>query len=355
MKKLYTLLLALMGIALSASAEDYTLNVTKHDNVVYYSNGAYSQPGAYDYYFYFESDETQSNPLGFPFVAFDLILPTNEGLIAGTYRTSDGTIYNELVMILNNTDYMLYQNGYLPHAGMDVTVTLEPLEGEDQWRVEFEAFDGEDTYSFVQTGTFAVEEDDSDPYGESYTYNWEPSTKSEMDITFHAPKVTDYTAGYGILLIDLDTDQVDANGRGYHATYYIVSDTPDVPAALYPINFTEAEGTVVASVGCTTDGSTDYPSFLRTFDTQHVYDTWYWVAGYLNVAYDEQGKMAIEGFCESKKGSHLTFRTENHPSAGLHTVLAETPDRSSVRKQLRDGRIEIRRDGRTFDALGIRR
>lgn len=357
MKRLYTLLLALMGISLGAVAEDYVLPVERHDDVVYYTNPAFSQEGAYDYYFYFDCNETESNPMGMPIVAFDLLLPENKGLEPGVYTTATGRVFNEVVMILNDTDYMLYQNGYLSHADMDVTVTLERVEngGPDDWTVTFYAIDGDDTYTFTQTGRFAVVTDDTDPYDQQFTYRWEPTTATEMDITFDAPQVYDYTSTYGILLVELDTDQTDANGLNYQSSIYIVSDTPRVPAALYPINFTQAEGTVIASPGCTLDGSTDYPSYLRTYDAQHIYDTWYLIAGYINVTYDAQNAMALEGFAESYNGSHLTFRTANHASiAGLGTVLADAPA-TATRKQLRDGRFEIRHAGRSFDALGIRR
>lgn len=350
MQKIYSLLCAacFAGAAMAqtpAKAGGQVMPINAAEAVHLYTNEAFSWEGHYDYYFSFGNDDDE---YGFPIIEFDLYLPSNDGLKEGTYKMSEKTIDENLILIANYNDYVTYYYGYAAYVWTDATITLTKGEGEDVWTVDFSVTTEDDyTYTFNFTGALPVEEDDFDPNAqepepeEEYTYQYEPLEKSEMNITFGTPDCSDaYVDDYYIYDIFLDTDQKDANGRNYEARLYLITKEHQPHADFYPVNTSGAQNTFLASQGCSlTSNSKDLPCYLRTYDNNYVYDSWYIVAGYINLCYDADGQVALEGDVETYNGSKLHLATENLP-AGINTVRLDSQTPSNA-KFIRDGKVYI--------------
>lgn len=359
MQKIYSLLCAacFAGAAMAqtpAKAGGQAMPINAAEAVHLYTNEAFSWEGHYDYYFSFGNDDDE---YGFPIIEFDIYLPSNDGLKEGTYKMSEKTIDENLILIANYNDYISYYYGYAAYQWTDATVRLTKGEDQDVWTVDFSATTVDDyTYTFTYTGEFPIVEDDFDPNAkepepeEEYSYKYEPQTKSEMNIVFDTPDCSDaYVDDYYIYDIFLDTDQKDANGRNYEARLYLITKEHQPHADFYPINDSGALNTFLASQGCSmTSNSKDTPCYLRTYDSNYVYDSWYMVAGYVNLSYDAEGKVALEGDAETYNGSKVHFSTRNLP-AGLNTVIADTP-RDTRTKVFRNGRILV---GGKYNLSGV--
>lgn len=344
-------------------AGSHVLPINAAETVVLYTNVAYSQPGHNDYYFFFSNADDEN---GIPTVMFDLYLPTEQGLEAGTYSMADGSVDN-IMLVTSYEDYVSYYYGYQVYDWASATVSLVKAEGEaDDWTVNFSATTtSDDTYTFSFAGTLPVESDDYDPNEdgegeggeggggttEETSYKYEPTEVTQMDIIFNETWASDrYVADYGLYDIVLKSDQTDAKGRRYEAELYLATGEKTPHADFYPVNTSGAYNTFVASIGCSlTSNSKDYPCFLRTFDDRYVYDTWYIVAGYIVLGYDAAGEMMLEGNVASYNGSEIHFCTEN--ASGINTVLA--PQQTSV-KVLRDNRIYINDGAAQYNVSGQR-
>lgn len=332
------------------------------DPVKLYTNAAYSWEGHYDYYFSFANSE---DDFYFPMIFFDLYLPTSEGLVEGTYKMSEGTVGPNLMLMANYNDYVYYYYGYTTYEWTDATISLTKGGGEDVWTVDFSVTSTDDyTYTFSFTGALPVELDDYDPNEEgeepetTYTYDYEPTQATQMDIVFEVPDVSDgYVAEYGIYDIYLDSKQQDANGRFYEGHLYLLTNETKPKADFYPVNSSEAIGTFLASRGCPAGSSSDVPCFIRTYDDTYIYDSWYIVAGYINVGYDTEGQMTLDGNVESYNGSTIHITTVNFSSdevsEGIFSPLAAGDNLQSA-KELRGGQFYIRKGTRTYNVLGQR-
>lgn len=346
--------------AAPAKAEGQVLPIDMTDPVVLYTNEAYSQPGHYDYYFSFANSDDEYL---FPMVFFDLYLPTADGLQEGTYKMSEGTVDPNLMLMANYNDYIYYYYGYAAYEWADATITLTKGEADDAWTVDFSATSTDGyTYTFVYTGEFTVEIDDFDPNEEvepdqpdvEYTYDYEPAEATQMDIVFEVPDVYDgYVDEYGIYDIYLDSKQQDANGRFYEGQLYLFTNEAKPKADFYPVNSTEALGTFLASYGCS-GGSTDLPCFIRTYDDTYVYDSWYIVAGYINVGYDAEGQMTLDGNVETYNGSQIHISTVNLFTEGLHSVIADNVSGTPAAKMIRDGKVYIQGGRGLYTTAGQR-
>lgn len=340
-------------------ADGQALPINTADPVKLYTNAEYSQPGHYDYYFSFANTDDE---FYFPMVFFDLYLPTDQGLQAGTYTLADGTVDPNLMLMANYNDYVTYYYGYAAYTWADATISLTEAEGQDAWTVDFSATSTEGyTYTFTYTGTLTVEPDDFDPNDQQdpdqpaveYTYDYEPLDVTEETIVFETPDCTDvYVDEYLVYDIYLDSKQQDANGRNYEARLYLITKEHQPHADFYPVNTSQAQGTFLASQGCPAGSSNDLPCFIRTYDATYVYDSWYIVAGYINVGYDANGLMTLDGSVESHNGSKFHFRTANY-TEGIDTVLAPSQT-SRPAKTLRDGRVYINGGRFLYTAAGQR-
>lgn len=370
MKKLFTLSMAVLLALCSMQAQRPTkhmiqafLPIDHLDGVKLYTNEAYSKPGAYDYAFAFSCAEAE-NEYGFPWVQFELILPTAEGLTAGTYTLGEGNL-DYIVIIRGADDYYYYYYGYDPYEFKAAKVTLTS-NGENNWTIDFSATSSVDTeYTFSYTGDINVEIDDSAPSegggggdpAEQYTYQYEPTTPTTMNIAFNQMDRYDgYIAEHGVLDLILDTPQADANGHNYSCRLYLFTDTPNVPAGTYPIDGTHDLLTWQQSPGCsTTSNSLDYPCYVSTYDNNHVYDSWYMVSGTIAVSYDADGHMLLEGHAKTYNGSTINFTYSPEGQDGIGTVIAdEQATAAPAQKILRHGDIMLQQGQHRFNLQGIR-
>lgn len=147
--------------------------------------------------------------------------------------------------------------------------------------------------------------------GGDYSYEWEPTTKTTLDITFDQMQYADMTqdVGYGLTDLIFRADDYEMEAYAY---------TPSTPGTgiapgTYPINATYAQGTVQASPGG--DDYYDYPTYITTdFEWDEEYQTsfyntcYYVVSGTLTVASDPQGvRMTIDGVTYNGSTVHVTY------------------------------------------------
>lgn len=327
------------------------------DPVKYYTNEAYSWEGHHDYYFSFANS---TDEFFFPMIFFDLYLPTDEGLVEGTYKMSEGTVDENLMLMANYNDYIYYYYGYAAYVWTDATITLTKGEGEDVWTVDFSAStDDGYTYTFNFTGELPVEPDDYDPNAVEpepeveYTYDYEPDAVQKYDLVFQTPDCSDsFVDEYKLYDIYLDHTDVLDDGRYFEGHLYLVTNEHQPHADLYPVNTSGALNTFLASQGCPEGSSKDTPCFFRTADDVYVYDSWYIMAGQIALAYDADGKVMLEGNVATYKGSEFHFTTANYTS-GINSVLTDgqTP---SPTKFIRDGRVYINGGRFLYNAAGQR-
>lgn len=269
----------------------------------YYSNAAFSQPGAYDYYFQLMGAE-DADGFPSPLVLFDLYLPTDTGLVDGYYSMSNGEI--DAAMIF--TDY--YEYMYAMYFGMapafdvvDAEFTVETVSA-GVYNLELILSDAAgNTITITKLDLpLAVTENTLDPNqggstgGGSSTvggdYSWEPTAATTISFAATTCDVLDYIEDYGEMLIRL----ADAN-HTYQLNIELFLDALDangnIPAGTYQVSDSQAANTVWASPGG--DDTYDYGTFLMTdFNASNQYSTAYYVvSGSLVIAYDAQGNMNL--------------------------------------------------------------
>lgn len=346
-------------------AAEQVLSVNLADPVKLYTNAAYSQPGHYDYYFSFANTNDE---FYFPYVFFDLYLPTDQGLEEGTYTMADGTVDPNLMLMANYDDYLAYYTGYAAYVWTAATISLTKAEGE-LWTVDFSATDDNAiTYKFSYTTELPVEIDDYDPDADNgggsgtgggsenpdCTYKYEPTEVTTMNMDFDMEWYDGFIAqGYPIIAIYLNSREPDAEGLSYQGEFDFLSSTTNVPDGTYPVSDTEGEGTFLASWGCsTTSNSKDYPCYIRNYDENYVYDSWYIVGGDITIGTDAAGNRWLAGSVTTYNGSTLNFTAGNAPAAGIGTVIA--PAKQADGKYIIDGRPAIRHHGKVYNLHGTK-
>lgn len=347
MKKIFTLLTLIAAIATGAKAqnEPIDLDINRIDGCIFYSNSEYSQPGAYDYFFGFSDNGS------IPFMDIDIFMPTNQGISAGTYSIENGLL-GDIVLILNDNEYnYAYSLGLYPHIFTEATMEVSDM-GNGEWKFSFTGTtDKEEIFRFEATGTVEIKEDNtgSEP---TTTYKYEPTQKSNIDITWtEADVYTDYVAEHGLIDIFFDSEQTDANGRNYEGETYFFTSDYKIPAGTYPISFACTPGTFQASAGCsTTSNSLDYPTFIRTYTTANVFDSWYIVSGYITVGYDTNDQMYLFGHGKSYNGSDITFRYGTLPE-GITPAAMEIKN-LQPRKEFVGRRVMVTDGQHRFDLQG---
>lgn len=358
MQRFYTLLSTLL-LAITAMAQTpatTVLTIDECDPVTLYSDSYFSQPGAYDYYFFFYNSKGDYR---WPWVAFDLFMPTDEGLTEGTYTMTAGTVNDEIVIVQNDDDYMWYQMQYLAYDITEATVKLTHNEG-DNWTIDFSCVADDGVISFTYTGDLTFEEDTTSPGGgdePTFTYKYEPTGVETYNLTFDEITMTDWTDdGYDLVEFNLrGCHQVDKNGRAFEALLDFFTESPDIPAGTYRIDFSEKLGTWLASYGCSVDhNSLDYPSYIRTYDDEWYYETWYFDHGDMTIGRDDEGNYWIGGTAVTHNGSTVNLAAGNVPT-GINTVIADTdPQAGSRAKMLRHGDIIVRHGADCYNLHGKR-
>lgn len=184
-----------------------------------------------------------------------------------------------------------------------------------------------------------------------FSYDYEPTTPTTLNITFDSAEAEDYSEYYGFDYTDI----------------YFISDDFEMELAVfapmvegtilapgtYIINDTYEPGTVQASPGG--DDYYDYPSFIATdfeeYDGDWMYNTsYYLVSGTLTVTDNgNETKMVLNA--KTYYGSTVKA-TYTATSTSINSV--KETETTTPRKQLIGGRIIITRDGKQYSIDGVR-
>lgn len=194
------------------------------------------------------------------------------------------------------------------------------------------------------------EEDDPD-YDDEYTYDYEPTTPTTLNINFDEMEVEDYSEILGFTYLDmyLSSEEYEIE-LGIYAPY--VEGTVLAPGT-YPINDTYEEGTVQASPGG--DDMYDYPTYIATdFEYDPDEDSWtyntsyYIVSGTLTVA--ENGDITIAGKTYYGSTVNATYKASGNVSDSIASTKETTSNK--VTKTMRNGKLLIQKDKKLFNANG---
>ncbi len=182
-----------------------------------------------------------------------------------------------------------------------------------------------------------------------YSYEWEPTTKTTLNINFDSVEYEDYTTdlGYAYTAIFFANDDFEMEVGAYAES---VDGTILAPGT-YQITDTYAAGTVQASPGG--DEYYDYPTYISTgFEQDADTGDWYYTTSYYVVSGTltvDNSKMVLQG--KTYNGSIVTATFAFDP-AGIEEVSGSNVSGFKTRKFLQNGRVVIIKSGKTFNAIG---
>lgn len=328
-----------------------------------WTNPQFSPDGHYDYYFQMvKREEGAAHANKWPYVDFDIYLPVKGALQSGTYMLNDK--FCNFALIQNNEDERAYENWEDNYGFGSGSVTLTH-NGGDNWTIEVEMVAADGTLYLIDvTQDITLRWRDEDPMvnpGINDTFNKESTTVGDYTIAFDLIDTSEqFIADRGFFYINLESSQVDAEGKRYVSEFFfrteptavnVPAGTYAIPAGNYPMSFDDnSYYNFVASHG---DGMTGgiYPSYIGLYDGKRITDVWYMKQGNITVSYDAEGDAVIIGELESHYGSKFHF-THNVNVVGIGTVLA--PSRSGSRKVLTGGNVIIRREDNSYNINGVR-
>ena len=168
-----------------------------------------------------------------------------------------------------------------------------------------------------------------------------------------------YTAGVDNVTVDTDyasqgviyVDAQAADGTDYTTIGFICSDRDKdivIPAGEYPINYTNAAGTVMATTGINSDKKV-YPSYYSTIsDGMLVQPIYFMVSGKAVVENSNGGlKITVDATNSYDRPIHVVI------DAGLQTAIDEIQaGAAQVTKYIKDGQMYILRNGNVYTATG---
>lgn len=205
-----------------------------------------------------------------------------------------------------------------------------------------------------------IEEGGGDEDEEEYTYDYEPLEQTNLDITFDEVEYVDYSSFFGIPYTDMYfmTDEYEMELSAFCESVPVTM----LPIGTYEISDSYEEGTIEASPGG--DDTYDYPSYIAAdFEYDEEYESWmygaayYLMSGTLTVAADPAGvKVTLDA--KTYNGSTVKATFVGCPSGdedyveGINGVIAAPALRDG--KHFSNGRVTIRRNGRTYTTAGIR-
>lgn len=206
-----------------------------------------------------------------------------------------------------------------------------------------------------------IEEGGGDEWDDDeLNYDYEPTEKSNLDITFDEMQYEDYTSFFGIPYTDMYFI-----GEEYEmelTAYVEAVPVTILPVGTYELNDSNENGTIEASPGG--DDSYDYPSYIATdFEYYEEYQAWgygaayYLMNGTLTIANDPEGvRLTLEATTYNGSTVKATFvgcpDGDEEYLEGVNTVLA--PIHTTDGKHMTDGRITIRKGGKTYTTAGLR-
>ncbi len=208
-------------------------------------------------------------------------------------------------------------------------------------------------FYFVENPDIEIEGGGGDE-GE-YNYDYEPTTPTTLNITFDSMEYEDYSEYFGFNIVDLFFKHNDYEMEMY--VYAPLAEGTVLAPGTYEINDTYEDGTVQASPGG--DDYFDYPTFISTdFEYDEESEGWYYttsyylVSGTLKVENDPAGvKMTLTG--KTYYGSTVTATYVGVGTGGVNSIKDITADKVQVRKAIRDGQIQIEKNGIRYNVHGI--
>lgn len=176
----------------------------------------------------------------------------------------------------------------------------------------------------------------------------EPETP--VDRTYTAAdvvEVTDYIADYGY--IAFDAKAADGSDNLVLAIFAEEADPEIViPEGVYPIDYSEEYGTVLANSGI--QGGYVYPSFYTLLDGGNIVaPLWLLVGGTVEVSKTENGNLYLEVNAVNSYNVpvHVVY---NGDGTGVENINVE--DITGVKKMMVDGQLVIIRNGKAYNAIG---
>ena len=168
-----------------------------------------------------------------------------------------------------------------------------------------------------------------------------------------------YTAGIDDVAVDTDyasqgviyVDAQSADGTDYTTIGFICGDTDKdivIPAGEYPINYTNAVGTVMATTGINSNNQV-YPSYYSTIsDNMLVQPIFFMVSGKAVVENNNgELKITVDALNSYERPIHVVI------NAGIQTALDNTQaDAAQAIKYIENGQLYILRNGNVYTATG---
>lgn len=187
---------------------------------------------------------------------------------------------------------------------------------------------------------------------DDYTYEFEPATPTNLNITFEEIEYQDYTDYLSFPYTDIYLTSDDFEME--IAVYAQGAEKTPVAPGVYPITSTYEEGTVQASPGG--DDNYDYPTFIATDFEPYEQDgeiTYYYNAAYYIVSGTltvyEDGSLKLEG--KTYYGS--TVNAVYKPSADADAISDVKAEATKTTKTLRNGKLYLHRGNKEFNAAGV--
>lgn len=192
---------------------------------------------------------------------------------------------------------------------------------------------------------------DDEEDGDAFSFDYEPTEVTNMNLTFDKLIVADYTSSLLYKCVDLtfssDTHLMDLLVYGdYDAETGVAQGT-------YNINGSLEEGTVVASIGG--DESFDNPSFIGTnFTEDGYYTTTYYIASGTFTVSKENGRAKFEIDATTHFGSTVKAVYTGDITIVSGITELKTADKNVQNgKFLKDGKLVILKNGKAYNVQGI--
>lgn len=157
---------------------------------------------------------------------------------------------------------------------------------------------------------------------------------------------TDY-ASQGVIYVDARS----ADGTDYTTIGFICGNTDKdivIPAGEYPVNYTNATGSVMASTGINNNNKV-YPSYYSTVSNGTLVDPIYFMVSGKAVVENNNGelKITVDAVNSYDRPIHVVI------NAGLQTAIEHVnADAAEVSKYIRNGQMYILRNGNVYTATG---
>lgn len=168
-----------------------------------------------------------------------------------------------------------------------------------------------------------------------------------------------YTAGIDNVTVDTDyasqgaiyVDAMSANGADYTTIGFICANTDKdivIPAGEYPINYTNAVGSVMASTGINSDNQV-YPSYYSTISNNMLVHPIFFMVSGKAVVENNNGELKITVDAQNSydRPIHVVI------NAGLQTAIDQVnADAAQATKYIKDGQMYILRNGNVYTTTG---